>query len=154
MLEALIFTVTAACVLWVSEMFMLAKNGWTVSRSTPICNLLQARGDTFCTIFWGVGMAYFILSVLTFLASFVITYLVTGITYLAQGTVSKQGTMVVALATIAIMITTAYAVKEVGCKLFDTAVTESEKFTAHSKRISAMKELYKVFKEKYCPIIK
>lgn len=99
-------------------------------------------------------MAYFIMSMLTFLASFVITYLAAGITYLSYGIVSQQGNMVIALVVVAGMVTALYLVKEVGFKLFDTAVTSSEKFTAHSKRVSAMKELYKVFKDKYCPIIK
>lgn len=38
MIEALLFTLSAACVLWVNEILMLAKKDWTVSRSTPVSN--------------------------------------------------------------------------------------------------------------------
>lgn len=155
-MEALLFTLGAACVLWVSEILMLAKNDWTVSRSTPVSNLLDAQGSSFCNVFWGSSAVYLIGALGGFGVSHLLVNLVAGIAYLWTGIVSEQGTMIIGLLIASSLVSTCFGIKWLVTQTYTKVKgkVESTEFKRVDKQTKAMKEVYKVFKDKYCPIIK
>ena len=135
---------------------MLAKNDWTVSRSTPVGNLLDMRGSSFCATFWGSSAIYLVGSYLVLGASLLLVSFMLGIAYLCSGTVSQQGTTVIALLLVVGALSTFFALKWLVTKAYIKVKgkVESTEFKRVDKQTKAFKEVYKVFKDRYCPIIK
>jgi len=156
MIEALLFTLTAACVLWISEILMLAKNDWTVSRSTPVSNLLDAQGSSFCNVFWGSSAVYLCGAWAVFGVFFILVNLVAGIAYLCAGMVSEQGNVIISLLIITTAISLFFGIKWLVTQAYTKVKgkVESTEFKCADKQTKAIKEVYKTFKDKYCPIIK
>jgi hypothetical protein len=155
-MEALLFTITVAPILWIIEMLMLAKDDWTVSRRTPVSYLLGAKGNSFCSIFWGSSTVYLLCGCMVFVFWQGLVNFVLGLAYLAAGMRSVQGNYLIAVVIITTFGGSAYLIYWSACK---TAVSVKNKVTSTefkrvSKQSEAIKELYKVFKDKYCPIIK
>jgi hypothetical protein len=156
MMEALIFTLSAMGVLWLSEMLMLAKDDWTVSRRTPVSNLLGAKGNSFCSIFWGSSAIYIIGCYVVLGLTNLVVELLVGLSYLMMGMESLQGNVIIAILIIVLAIVVALGLKRLiglsyrGIK----GKVETTEFKRVGKQTQAVKEVYKVFKDKYCPIIK
>jgi hypothetical protein len=156
MMEALIFTLSAVAVLWLSEMIMLAMDDWTVSRRTPVSNLLGAKGNSFCSIFWGSSLVYILGSYVVLGLTLLVVQFLVGLAYLIMGMESLQGDIILALLVIVVALLIGWGLKrlvEFSYREIKGKVKTTE-FKRVGKKTQAIKEVYKVFKDKYCPIIK
>jgi hypothetical protein len=156
MMEALIFTLSAVAVLWLSEMLMLAKDDWTVSRRTPASNLLGAKGHSFCSVFWGTSVIYILGSYVVLGLTILVVQFLVGLAYLIMGMESVQGNVILALLVIVVALLIGWGLKrlvEFSCREIKGKVKTTE-FKRVGNQTQAIKKVYKVFKDKYCPIIK
>jgi hypothetical protein len=156
MMEAIIFALSAVAVLWLSEMLMLAKDDWTVSRRTPASNLLGAKGHSFCSVFWGSSVIYVLGSYVILGVIFLTVQFIVGMGYLINGRESLQGNVIIAFLVIITALVVGLGLKRLVVSSYQgiKGKVETTEFKRVGKQTRSIKRLYKVFKNKYCPIIK
>lgn len=79
-----------------------------------------------------------------------------GVAYLCAGMASTQGSYIIALLIILTGVSLFFGIKWSVIQAYTKikGKVASTEFKQVSKRTKAIKEMYKVFKDKYCPIIK
>jgi hypothetical protein len=146
-MSTLILVAYLASILWLSEMLMLAKQDWTVSRKTPMSNLMGAKGNTFCNIFWGTSLSYLCLFLVIGGLSHLLVFFAIGVIELINGIATDNS---------------AAAGLFIACSIFGIAFSmicwAVSKACGKIKEVATEKpaafKLYYALKEAYCPILK
>lgn len=140
--------------IWLIETVVLAKDEFTVSRRTTVYKFGSPKGYGFCSAFWVTGFLYWMGGAVVLGLSYFLVVLVVGTLHLLYGVSSEESGAVIALFLITILVGTMamfhWTVKVTYNKFKSTANIPSK---VPSKN-SALKGFYKMFKDKYCPIIK
>jgi hypothetical protein len=146
-MSTLILVVITACIFWLAEMLMLAKEDWTVSRKTPMSNCMGAKGNSFCSIFWGTSFLYLIFFLVVAVLSHLLVFLGIGIFQLLAGIATDNSAtiiLIIACCVFALAVFVIYKVTSMLCGKIKKVTSEKP----------ALIKLYNAIKEKYCPILK
>jgi ABC-type Fe3+ transport system permease subunit len=146
-MSTIVLVASLASTLWLFEMLMLAKEDWTVSRKTPMSNFMGAKGNTFCSIFWGTSLLYFFGFILVGVACEFLVYFGIGIIELINGIATHNSSFVMVFIA-AVIFALSFAVI---CWLVAKSYGKIKK-VANDR--PALFKLYHAIKEAYCPILK